>query len=275
MDDLSELLIDSRTDERFNRLFRSVLKKNKLSVTKRGSKDYYIITDGEETLGFDISAEKYTFAVTKDPETADRLVERIIKDFGILTRLVSFTNGQEFLRFTLMRSEEIGKNMIAEPFIGNLKKVMCYTGDNITARILDVSYMKKWDVPREVMFSVADRNMCRLLRKTDYSEGAVKSADAKYLDFKAEGNDFTAALIMCSDFHDHIAEKMGERFLVAVPSKDSMLVMSEIGEDMLDRIGSVIAGEYRWTSRPLTTDIFLYTPAGIKTVGHISEIEAE
>lgn len=53
---------------------------------------------------------------------------------------------------------------------GNLRRVICYTGDNVSARILDESYMKKWDVPKEVLFSVADRNMCRMLAKAEYTE---------------------------------------------------------------------------------------------------------
>lgn len=277
MKDLNDLLVDSRTDEKFNRLFRNVLKKNKYFVEKRGSRDYYYIkNEGGETLGFDVSSEKFEFARTKSPEAADKLMERIIRDFGILERLVSFTNGQEFLRFTVMRNEEIGKGMIYEPFIGDLCKVMCYTSDNVTACILSEQYMKRWDVPREVLFSVADRNMCRLMKKADFTEEIInKESDIRYLDFKAEGNDFTAAFIMCSDFHDYIAEKLGQRFLAAVPSKDNMTVMTEVGGERLVKLGSAAASEYKWASRPLTADIFLYTSSGIKVAGHFSEIDAE
>ncbi len=277
MKDIGDLLIDSRTDDKFDRLIRGVLKKNKYTVVKRSSKDYYYIAnESGETLGFDVSTEKFTFARNKSPDAADRLMERIGKNFGILERLVSFTNAQEFLRFTVMRNGELGKGMIAEPFIGELNKVMCYTADNVTACILNEKYMKKWDVPREVLFSVADHNMCRLLRRTEFSEEQISSApDIRYLDFKAEGNDFTAALIMCSAFHDHIAGKLGTRFLAAVPSKDSMTVMTEVNGERLARLGAAAAGEYRFAVRPLTADIFLYTSAGMQVAGHFSEIDAE
>lgn len=274
MEDFSELLVDSKTDERFNKLFRNALKKNKLSVAKRGSKDYYIVTDGNDTLGFDISAEKYEYAKSRDPYIADRLAERIINEFDILIRLVSFTNGQEFLRYTVVRSELVSKDMICEDFMGNLKKVICYTADNVHARYIDEGYMKKWDVPKEVLFSVADRNMCRLLRKTDISESSLNgAAGLKCLDLKAEGNDFTAALMMCADFHSYLADKIGHRFLVAAPSKDNIIVMSEVTNNVLERLGAAIVGEYRWASRPLTTDIFLYTSMGTEIAGHFSEIE--
>lgn len=276
MDDLSNLLCDPKSDEKFNRIFRSRLKKNRLIVEKRASRDYYIVTDGKNSLGYDISAEKYDYAKSKDPETADRLIERIKRDFYILERLVSFTNGQEFLRFTVMRDEEIGKGMIADDFIGNLKKVVCYTGDNIHARILDDSFMKKWDVPKEVLFSVADRNMCRLLTKTEYSESRINSGNGiSCLDFKAEGNDFIVALMMCSGFREYISGKLSPRFLAAAPSKDSLLVLSEITNDVLERLGTAIVSEYRFASRPLTTDIFHFSSSGVEIAGHFSEIEAE
>ncbi len=275
MYDLNELLIDHKTDEKFNRLFRNALKKLKLSVEKRGSKDYYTVTDGRNSLGFDVSAEKYEFAKNRKQDAVSALIARIQRDFEIIERMVSFTNGQEFLRYTVMRSEEVGKNMISDDFMGSLKKVICYTGDNITARILNDSYMKKWDVPKEVLFSVADRNMCRLLQKTEYSESSINAGRGiRCLDFKAEGNDFTVALMMCSGFRDHIASVLSSKFLVAAPSKDTLLVMSEVTNDILERLGSAIVSEYRFAPRPLTTDIYLYTSAGVSIAGHFSEIES-
>ncbi|MCM1523587.1 MAG: hypothetical protein NC120_03920 [Ruminococcus sp.] len=274
MNDLSEVLVDPRSDEKFNRLFRNTLKKNHLAVEKRSSRDYYIITDGKDSLGFDISAEKYDFVKNRSAAAAGRLVEKVKRDFDILERLVSFTNGQEFLRYTVMRGEEIGRGMISENFMGNINKVVCYTADDVSCRILDESYMKKWDVPREVLFSVADRNMCRLLKKTEYAESVINAGEEiRCLDFKAEGSDLTVALMMCADFRDYISSLLSPKFLVAAPSKDSLIVLSEVTNNVLERLGSAIVGEYRWASKPLTTDIFLYTSQGVQTAGHFSEID--
>lgn len=48
----------------------------------------------------------------KNLAACDTLMERIKREFYILERLISFTNGQEFLRYTVMRREEIGKGMV-------------------------------------------------------------------------------------------------------------------------------------------------------------------
>lgn len=276
MEDINEFLIDRKTEDRFNRLFRNALKKNKYTARKC-SKDYYIVSDGADSLGFDISQEKYSFAKSRDQECVESLLERIAREFYILSRLVSFTNGQEFIRYTIMRGEEIGRDMIAEDFIGDLKKVICYTGDDVKARHIGEEYIKKWDVPREVLFSVADRNMCRLLRKTAFTESVMSdgSQSISCLDFKAEGSDFTVALMMCADFRSYISAHLSPKFLVAVPSKDTIIVMSEVTNDVLERLGTAIVGEFRFASRPLTTDIFLYSSAGVEVAGHFSEVMGE
>ena len=91
MDDLSELLIDSKSDEKFNRLFRNLIKKNKYIIEKRGSSDYYIINDGKNSLGFDISLEKYDYIKNKNLAACDTLMERIKREFYILERLISLS----------------------------------------------------------------------------------------------------------------------------------------------------------------------------------------
>lgn len=274
MDDFSKLLIDSKTEEKFNKLFRNALKKQRLNVDRRLSADYYNITDGRSVLGFDMSELKYIYAKTKSSEDINAYVKRITSDFLIHERMISFTNGQEFLRFTVMNPGDVRSNMLCEDFIGDLKKVVCYTADNLTARPLDKAYLQKWDVPREVLFSVADRNMCRMLRKAEFTEAQLAvsgGSSVRCLEFKAVGSDLIVALMMCSDFRDYISSILTPKFLAAAPSKDSLILFSEITNDILEHLGAAIVNEYVWAARPLTTDVLLYSAAGIEIAGHFSK----
>ena len=36
-------------------------------------------------------------------------------------------------------------SLITDDFMGGLKRVICYTGDNVRSRLLSEEYMKKWD----------------------------------------------------------------------------------------------------------------------------------
>lgn len=56
--------------------------------------------------------------------------------------------------------------------------------------------------------------------------------------------------------------------------KNTLLVLSEVTNDVLERLGTAIVSEYRWASHPLTTDIFHFSSTGIDIAGHFSEIDA-
>ncbi|MBP1545313.1 MAG: hypothetical protein J6A37_01770, partial [Oscillospiraceae bacterium] len=77
----------------------------------------------------------------------------------------------------------------------------------------------------------------------------------------------------CSDFRNHISRVLGHRFLVAAPSKDTMLALSEVTNDVVERLGTAIVGEYRFATRPLTTDVFHFSSSGVKIAGHFSEVD--
>ncbi|MBR4347158.1 MAG: hypothetical protein IKP75_09570 [Oscillospiraceae bacterium] len=264
--DYSSLLVDKKTDERFNRLYRNALKKNGFAVVRRPSGDYYIVTDGENELGFDISTEKFLFARSRDESIAEKLVKRTEGDFDALDRLVSFTNGQEFLRYVIMREEEISPSMIAAPVSAKLRKVMCYSGDDVHARILDSTYLTRWDIPPQVMFSVADRNLSRLLDSVKLDVSVISDdMPVRCIEFTAR-NAFTAALMTCSDFYPFMVPKLGKVFLACAPSKDFMVAVSDVSGHMLETVRDALNEEFRFASTPLSTEMFKFTGGGFKVL---------
>ena len=256
---------------RLNRLFRAEAKKQGFTVTSIRN-NYCTVSDGERKLKFDISEGKYRYARSHSHDEAVLLVNRVTADFEVLDRMVSFTNGQNFLRFTAMHSGEVKKDMIAADFMGSLRMVLCTTSDDVHGRILDRKYLREWDRPAEVLFSVADRNMSRMLDKMALNEGTLDDkGELKYIEFGAD-NDFTAAMIMCSGFYDFAAKKLGKRFLVIAPSKDVIAAVTEPHEDISGRLADIVTESNRWSSEPLSTDVFLYTPKGAEIIKHFPEI---
>ncbi|MCC8043557.1 MAG: hypothetical protein LIO69_08665 [Oscillospiraceae bacterium] len=273
LNDYSKLLLDDRTEERFNRLLCTALKKQRLNIDRRLSADYCSITDGEHALSFDTSSFKYSYAKTLSQDVIGEFVDKVILDFEILERMVSFTNGQEFLRFSLINSTEINDSMIYDDFIGDMKRVICYSSDNITARHLDISYLEKWDVPREVVFSVADRNMCRMLQKTEYTKTELPAGrtTVSCLEFKSKGSDLLAALMSCSDFWDYIAPMLSQKFLAAAPTRDNMILLGAVNRSVLGSLGKAVSKEYSWAARPLSADVLLFSSAGVEIAGNFKK----
>ena len=269
---LSRLVIDKPTDERFNRLFRAEARKLGFSVA-RIKDNYCSVSDGERSLKFDISSEKYAYARTRSAVEAQKMAERVQADFDVLDRMVSFTNGQNFLRFTAVHSGEVKKGMISEDFMGCFRKVLCTTSDDIHARILDEKYLREWDIPAEVLFSVADRNMSRTLLKMTFNEGIIdEGSNIRFMELSAETGDFAAAMMTCSGFYDFASKRLGNRFLVIAPSKDTVAAMTEPVENIYSRFRDLVTESNRWSSEPLTTAVFLYTPQGIETADRFPDI---
>ena len=75
---------------------------------------------------------------------------------------------------------------------------------------------------------------------------------------------------MCNEFRTAVYEKLGAKFLVVAPSRENLLVLKNITNNILEGLGTVILSEYRKAKNPLTTDVLLFTPQEIQVAGRFS-----
>ncbi len=255
--------------DKFESGFRNALKRQNFSVVSRDSDSVYEISNGNASFKIDIGEARAVYEKAQSDEALDKLIKRLELDFVTKGRMVSFTNGQEFLRLMIMRSKDVSELMISTDFVDGLKKVVAYTPDDETIHFLDDATLKRWGVPREVVFSVADRNMCRILAKAEISEETI-CGEIKALEIKTPAAAFSSSFIMCNDFRPLIYERFGAKFLVVAPSRESLLVLKNITNDILEGLGTVILSEYRKAKNPLTTDVLLFTQQDIQIAGRFS-----
>jgi hypothetical protein len=149
-----------------------------------------------------------------------------------------------------------------------LKKVVVYTPDDGDLQLLTDANVKRWGVPREVLFSVADRNMCKLLEKAVITETILN--ETKVLEFSLPNMELCVSTLMCNDFRKTVYKYFGAKFLTVAPSRDSLLVLENVTNNILEGLGAVIIDEYRKSGKPLTTDVLLFTRNSIETAGHFS-----
>ncbi|MCH5349303.1 MAG: hypothetical protein J1E40_08265 [Oscillospiraceae bacterium] len=266
---LGELLGKNRFENKFENDFKNALKRQDFYIAEKESDTVYEVSNGTDSFKLDIGEAKRQYEMTHSEEILERLVSQLEQDFRTEGRMVSFTNGQEFLRLMIMREQEINGDMIYMDFVEGLKKVVVYTSNDETIHHLDESLLKRWGVPREVVFSVADRNMCKILSKAEIGEETL-CGDIKALDFKISSPVLCSSLILCNDFRSVVYERLGAKFLVVAPSRESLLVLKNITNDILEGLGTVILSEYRKAKNPLTTDVLLFTPQGIQVAGRFS-----
>ncbi len=255
--------------DKFEAGFKNALKRQNYHITEKESSAVYEISNGSAVFKIDVGEARRIYAETCSDEELDKLIKRLEMDFTTKGRMVSFTNGQEFLRLMLMREKDVDETMISADFAEGLKKVVVYSPDNEVIHHLDEATLKRWGVPREVAFSVADRNMCKILSGAEISE-EILSGGIKTLDFKTSCPVFCSSLILCNDFRSAVYERLGAKFLVVAPSRESLLVLRNITNDILEGLGTVILDEYKKAENPLTTDVLLFTPREIQTAGRFS-----
>ncbi len=265
---LAEKISGLISRDKFENEFRNALKSQGLYISSKENDNVFNVSNGSVTFKINVSDPRRRFEHTGAAPDLDRFIRRLALDAIIKERMVSFTNGQEFLRLLIMREQDVTDEMISADFVDGLKKVVVYTPDDETIHFLDENALKRWGVPREVVFSVADRNLCRMLSRVEIGEENL--GDIKALDFKISSPAFCSSLILCNEFRSAVYEKLGAKFLVVAPSRESLLVLKNITNDILEGLGTVILNEYRKAKNPLTTDVLLFTPQGVQTAGRFS-----
>lgn len=266
---LAEKISGLFSRDKFETGFRNALKNRQFDIVSKNDDDSYEITNGTVVFTVDAGEARAAYEKNRSDEELERLINRLEHDCLTKGRMVSFTNGQEFLRLLIMREKDVSGTMISADFVDGLKKVAVYTPDDEIIHFLDEDTLKRWGVPREVVFSVADRNMCRLLSKAEISEETL-TGGIKALDFKISSPAFCSSLIMCNEFRSAVYERLGAKFLVVAPSRENLLVLKNITNNILEGLGTVILSEYRKAKNPLTTDVLLFTPQEIQIAGRFS-----
>lgn len=255
--------------DKFESVLRSMLKKQNLSVASKESENVFVISNGSSSFRINVGKARRIYEKNGSVQELNRIIRRVERDFDLEKRMVSFTNGQEFLRLMLMREQDVTDDMVSADFTEGLKKVVVYTPDDETIYNLDDETLKRWVVPREVAFSAADRNMCRILARAEINE-EILCGNITALEIKISSAAFSSSVILCNDFRMAVHDKVGEKFLVVAPSRENLLVLKTINSDILEGLGTVILSEYRKAKNPLTTDVLLFTPEGVQTAGHFS-----
>lgn len=255
--------------DKFEAGFRNALKRQNYYITSKISDSVFEISNGSAAFKIDVGEARAVYEKNRSDDELDSLIKRLEQDFVTEGRMVSFTNGQEFLRLLIMREKDVDSRMISADFVDGLKKVVVYTPDDEVIHFLDEAMLKRWGVPREVVFSVADRNMCKLLTKAEIAEETF-CGTIKALELKPSSPVFCSSLIMCNEFRSVIYERLGAKFLVVAPSRESLLVLKNITNDILEGLGTVILSEYRKAKNPLTTDVLLFTGQDVQIAGRFS-----
>lgn len=263
MDDITQLLTTEKKAKKFRRNMPAYLRRNGYDVTVR-SDFFYKVSNGTYTADMDFSHFFYSYSDKPADSVFEAAISTAADQFAALERMETFTNGQDHLRFRAMPPEAVTADMISEDFPGGIKKVLCYTSDNIHAHILSPEYARKWDMPPEVLFSVADRNMSMLFGKLPSKRFRIGAHEC--VEFYTDDNDFFPSLMMCGSFYGFVSSMIGQRFLLCIPSEVSFLAISSPMGSELTKIANEVWDENRSSSAPITSAMYLFTTQNVEVI---------
>lgn len=249
--------------DKFDRNLSAALKHRGIRIASRDENIYTFALGNDEAVA-DITALKEEFEASGE-SSFENFADEILSVLKLKSKLDSFTNAQFLLFPFIVKEEEITEEMIALPFAGNIFKAVYCTDESEKILSLDSQYIKKWNTPKEVLFSVADRNMGKEFSKADMSFTEI-TGGVKAVEFEYKGNVPVSSMILCNDFRETVKEKLGECFLAAIPSENTLFAVQNISEKLTVDLKNAVYKEYEWADKPISTEIYKFQSDGSITV---------
>lgn len=250
----------------FIKHFKSVLKGYDFSLGKEIRKDVFEIANDSVSAEIDVRDARREFEYGQNSRPLDDLIKKTVLDCSSKTRLASFHHAQTGLRFILSPTAEVSENLISMPFIDDMSKILAFCSDDGSIFEVNKEQAQKWEIPADVLFNVADRNMCEIFRKLELRVTEITNG-IKVIEFTDAQPEFCASMLACSDFRRIIGDRLGSKFIAIAPSKRTLLAVEDVTNDFLECFGPVVMREYESSPYKLSTGVFLISPGRISVIG--------
>ena len=247
-------------------VFEEALKAEGIEIQARLDNGLYqVLINGQSArISLDNAARDYE--QTKDPEVVREFVSGLIASMRA-DDLPAWEDARGRILFHAARNGgELG-DCVREPLTVNVVRVLVLDSEK-SVRFLKPADLEQWQVSREEAESVARENMRRLMLSMEFETHLV---DGRKLGFFNDGPLIKAATILCPNFKDVVADRVGWPVLVIVPNRDFICIIAERDGALLERFGEQAANDYAESSHPLTLEVLRISDAGIEVVGKFEE----
>ena len=243
-------------------VFEEALKAEGIQIQARlDSGLYQVLIKGQSArISLDNAARDYQ--LTKNPEVVRDFASRIVSELKV-DELPPWEEARSRILFHVARGDgEIGDS-IRKPLTEKVVRVLVLDSEK-SVRFLKPGDLEQWQVTQEEVDTVAQENMRRLMLSMEFD---VHLVDGRKLGFFNEGALMKAATILCPNFKDVVADRVGWPVLVIMPNRDFICVTAERDGELPDRFGEQAAKDYGESSHPLTLEVLRISDDGIEVVG--------
>jgi hypothetical protein len=197
-----------------------------------------------------------------DPSQVERFVDGLIASMqplplwpearrGIISLAEAFREGME--------------GVIRDQVSQELQRVLSYTDPDFERlQWLTDADLTAWRVRPDDVLSAAEENMAGLMDRSRLEVSAVQGTPLGYFDSPCP---FKASLLFAPNFKQSVASQIGWPVLAVAPCRDFLYLWPAEGNDLIRRMGGLVATEYERSGYPLTTEVLRMSDDGIEAVG--------
>jgi uncharacterized protein YtpQ (UPF0354 family) len=157
-------------------------------------------------------------------------------------------------------AESRGPQLVTQPLIEGLTVAYAIDNDR-TIAYLNRGHFDAWNMPLEELHDTAMENL--LSRSESMNGHAAQGDDGKInLVLFQQMDGYDASRILLPTLHEKLREHLGSPFAAAIPNRD-ILICFRHEPQMLEKLKTQIADDYRQMPHQVTDKLFLITADGI------------
>lgn len=157
-------------------------------------------------------------------------------------------------------AEARGPQLVTQPLIEGLTVAYAIDNDR-TIAYLNRAHFADWKISLDQLHETAMDNL--LARSESMNGHAAQDEEGRVnLVLFQQMDGYDASRILLPTLHEKLREHLGSPFAAAIPNRDILICFRQEPE-MLERLKTQIADDYRQMPHQVTDKLFLVTPDGI------------
>ena len=244
--------------------FKSQIEKKGMKINSIDESGLIHISRGEWKLKISLENVRKTFNRDKDKIHISNLVESLLVDQIVFPQNWAECKDKVFI--TLFPNDMDFDNMIHQKITDEFSKVYMLSSDT-NQIFVSKNNLDKWSITEKDLDIQANTNADNLLSKSTLSFDTIEKRKLGIINIDNET--LKPALLFAPTMREKVKKDFGFPFYAVIPVRDFCYIFSEKDFDFFsERIGDVVADEYKQSGYPITTEILKFTDKGVKAVGH-------
>lgn len=242
--------------------FKTELEKKGLKIDSIDNEDFIHINMDGNDLKISLENVRRNYERDSDESHITDLINVIISNSS---KIPNWEIAKDNVYIQLFTNDFEFKDQINEKITDEFSKVYVISQNDKLTWITKTD-LKEWNITEDELKKQTDINANKLLEKTEIKFETIENRKLGLIE--VQRTSLKGSLLFATKMKEKLNKDFGFPFYAVIPVRDFCYIFSE--EDFQffsNRIGEVVAEEYKNSGYPITTEILKFTENGIKSVG--------